>query len=127
MQPAETLPLEIRNSTNSLDARFRALDLEVMWFRMGVGGRAVKARFAHSVCHYTHECAYHEYMELDFEVIASELLRELRGRRSQRAFSRRLGYRTNIAYRWETARCFPTAAETLRIAARVGLDVKAAF
>jgi hypothetical protein len=32
----------------------------------------------------------------DFEVLASELLRALRGERSQTAFARRLGYKSNI-------------------------------
>jgi hypothetical protein len=65
-------------------------------------------------------------MQLDYRRIASELLIALRGKRSQRAFSRRLGYRSNVAYRWETARCFPTAAETMRAASKVGIDVRGA-
>jgi transcriptional regulator with XRE-family HTH domain len=61
-----------------------------------------------------------------YDVLASELLRALRGRRSQPAFSRRIGYRSNVAYPWESGRRFPTAAETFRVAARVGVDVRAA-
>ncbi len=38
------------------------------------------------------------------------MARALRGKRSQTAFNRRLGYRSNTAYRWESGRCFPTAA-----------------
>jgi DNA-binding phage protein len=64
---------------------------------------------------------------LDFETIARELLRALRGRRSQTAFSRRLGYRSNVAHCWETGRNFPTAALTLQIAERSGVDVRAAL
>jgi DNA-binding phage protein len=55
---------------------------------------------------------------MDFERIASEWLRFIRGKRSQRAFSRRLGYRSNIAYRWESGVCFPTAAETFALVLR---------
>lgn len=54
-------------------------------------------------------------------------MRALRGRRSQAAFSRRLGYRTNVAYVWESGRSFPTAANMLAAAARVGIDVPAAI
>jgi transcriptional regulator with XRE-family HTH domain len=46
----------------------------------------------------------------------------MRGRRSQRALSRRLGYRTNIAYRWESRLCWPTAHKTLQALSRLGLD-----
>lgn len=59
--------------------------------------------------------------------LARELLRALRGSRSQTAFSRRLGYRSNVAYAWESGRRWPTAAETLRAAARVGIDVRDAL
>src|SRR5687768_15227633 len=52
---------------------------------------------------------------MDFPRVASEWLRFIRGKRSQRAFSRRLGYRSNIAYRWESGVCFPTAAETFAL------------
>jgi hypothetical protein len=50
---------------------------------------------------------------LDFELVAAELIRSLRGRQSQAAFSRRLGYRSNIANRWEAQVAFPTAARFL--------------
>src|SRR5690349_16332917 len=61
---------------------------------------------------------------LDHEQLAAEWLRAMRGKRSQRAFSRRLGYRTNIAYRWESARCWPTASSTLRAMKKLGFDVR---
>ena len=64
---------------------------------------------------------------LDFEKIARELLISLRGSRSQTAWSRRLGYRSNVAYAWESGRRWPTAAELLRAAGRSGLDVPAAL
>src|SRR5690349_9183945 len=63
---------------------------------------------------------------MDFTCVAMELLRLLRGKRSQTAFSRRLGYRSNIAYRWESGRCFPTAAETLAMFERSGRSIEGA-
>jgi transcriptional regulator with XRE-family HTH domain len=54
-------------------------------------------------------------------------MRSLRGARSQVALSRRLGYRTNAAYSWESGRDFPTGARFLEVAARVGIDVRAAI
>ncbi len=63
-------------------------------------------------------CAYHEYM--NFAVISADWLRLLRGKRSQRRFSKRLGYASNIAYRWETGVCYPLAREALAIAKRDG-------
>ena len=65
--------------------------------------------------------------ELNFEQIARELLIALRGRRSQTAWSRRLGYKSNVAYSWESGRRWPTAAELLRAAGRSGQDVAAAL
>jgi transcriptional regulator with XRE-family HTH domain len=59
--------------------------------------------------------------------VASEFLRAVRGRRSQRAFARRLGYRANPITDWENERRFPTAREALRACARTGTDVVAAF
>lgn len=66
-------------------------------------------------------------IDLDLDVLAGELLRAFRGKRSQRAFSRRLGYRTNIAYTWESRRSFPTAAGALAVAERAGVDTTAAI
>lgn len=59
--------------------------------------------------------------------MARELLRALRGGRSQAALSRRLGYKSNVVHAWEGGRRFPTAAEALRAAARTGVDVRAAL
>ena len=64
---------------------------------------------------------------MDFEVVARELLVALRGHRSQVAWSRRLGYRSNVAYAWESGNRSPTAAETLRAARRAGVDLPAAM
>lgn len=64
---------------------------------------------------------------MDFEETAKELIRALRGPRSQAAYSRRLGYRTNVVHAWEAGRRWPSAAETLRAAGLAGIDVRAAF
>jgi hypothetical protein len=64
---------------------------------------------------------------LDFDALARDFLRAIRGRRSQRAFSRRLGKRSNVAYAWEAGLRAPTAAEALRGAARAGIDVEGAL
>jgi len=64
---------------------------------------------------------------LDWEAIAAEWVRELRGKRSQTAFSRHLGYRSSVVHRWETGAAWPTAARFLAICARGGKDVRAAY
>jgi transcriptional regulator with XRE-family HTH domain len=63
---------------------------------------------------------------MDHAALAREVMRALRGKRSQTAFGRRLGYRSNVAYAWESGRRYPTAAEMFRAAARTRLDVRAA-
>ena len=45
------------------------------------------------------------------EQAAQQLLRAVRGRRSQQALSRHLGYRSNPVANWETGRRYPTARE----------------
>lgn len=64
---------------------------------------------------------------MEFERIAAELLRALRGRRSQQVLCRRLGSKSNVVHQWERGHSFPTASRALQVAARVGVDVKAAF
>lgn len=64
---------------------------------------------------------------MTWELTASQFLRALRGKRSQLAFSRRLGYRSNVACDWEAGRRFPTAARTLRNCAVLRLPVDAAL
>lgn len=56
---------------------------------------------------------------VDYELLAAELILSLRGRQSQAAFSRRLGYKSNIVSRWEARKAFPTAGRFLEIVARV--------
>lgn len=53
------------------------------------------------------------------EIIAAELVRAVRGRRSHAAFSKRIGYRSNIARRWASGECWPTAAVFLSACARL--------
>ncbi len=64
---------------------------------------------------------------MDPEKLAAELIRALRGRRSQAAFSRRLGFSTNVVHTWEAQRRWPTASRTLSAAERAGIDVRAAL
>jgi hypothetical protein len=61
------------------------------------------------------------------QVVARQFLRAVRKGRSQRAFSRRLGYRGNPVASWENGRRFPTAEEALRACRMAGIDVTAAF
>ena len=53
---------------------------------------------------------------MDHETLAKELIRALRGKRSQVALSRRLGCHSNVLYAWESGRRWPTAATFLRLA-----------
>jgi transcriptional regulator with XRE-family HTH domain len=59
---------------------------------------------------------------MDYERLASELVRKLRGARSQPALSRRLGYHANVVYLWESGRRFPPASGLFRLAARSQLE-----
>jgi transcriptional regulator with XRE-family HTH domain len=60
---------------------------------------------------------------MDHETLAKQLIRALRGKRSQVALSRRLHCHSNVLYAWESGRRWPTAATFLRLAqlARVPL------
>jgi hypothetical protein len=55
----------------------------------------------------------------DYELIASELIRALRGKRSCAELSRRAGYRSNIVHRWEARQCWPSASDLLTLHARL--------
>ncbi|HEX6240259.1 MAG TPA: DUF4423 domain-containing protein [Polyangiales bacterium] len=59
------------------------------------------------------------------EALSSQLVRALRGRRSQPALSRRLGYTSNVVYAWESGRRAPLAGDFLRLVERSGGDVQA--
>jgi transcriptional regulator with XRE-family HTH domain len=63
----------------------------------------------------------------NYVLAASQFLRALRGRRSQRALAKRLGYRANPITDWEHGRRFPRADEALRAAHLTGVDVRGAF
>jgi hypothetical protein len=56
---------------------------------------------------------------MNYESTAVELIRALRGRRSCADFSRRAGYRSNIALRWEARQCWPTASRFLQVQRRL--------
>jgi DNA-binding phage protein len=64
---------------------------------------------------------------LEAKAAASQFLRAVRGKRSQVAFARRLGFRSNVAHSWETGRNYPTASQTLGVAQRLGHDVRGAL
>jgi hypothetical protein len=64
---------------------------------------------------------------LDYGRLAAELVRALRGKRSQMGLSRRLGYKTNILYIWEAQKGAPTGAGFMGLAAKVGVDVRQAL
>jgi len=58
---------------------------------------------------------------MNFEILASQWLRALRGRRSRPGFSQLLGYRSNIVQHWETGRSWPTATRFFSICRRLRL------
>lgn len=64
---------------------------------------------------------------LDYGRLGAELIRALRGKRSQTALSRRLGYKTNILYIWEAQKGAPTGAGFLELAQRTGVEVRHAL
>ena len=66
-------------------------------------------------------------MNRDYDGIASELLRALRGRRSQRGFSALFGFATNVAYRWEAGQRFPTVPQLFKVLERIGVPVQQAL
>lgn len=51
----------------------------------------------------------------DYEAISAEFVRALRGNQSQRALSRRLGFRSNVVYHWEASRRHPTMLQTFEM------------
>lgn len=52
-----------------------------------------------------------------WSLVSQQVLRALRGRHSQAVFSRALGYRSNVAYPWESGRREPSASEFFRAVA----------
>lgn len=64
---------------------------------------------------------------LEFDIIAAEFIRALRGRRSQVALSRRLGFNTNVLHSWERRKRSPSTGRLFELAERVGVDVPEAI
>ncbi|HTV24178.1 MAG TPA: DUF4423 domain-containing protein [Polyangiaceae bacterium] len=65
---------------------------------------------------------------INYGDLSRELLTALRGeRRSRPGFSRHLGYKSNIAQRWETGLCAPTATQFFHVCERLRLDVAASI
>lgn len=62
-----------------------------------------------------------------YEQVSRELIRAVRGRRSQLQLSLRAGYKSNMIHRWEAGECMPTAAAFLRVCERQQIDVAACF
>lgn len=56
--------------------------------------------------------------EMRHDALASQLVRALRGKRSQPALSRRLGYNSNVVYAWESGRRAPLATDFVRLLQR---------
>ncbi len=67
------------------------------------------------------------HFRLDFEQLSRELIRQLRGKLSQAALSKRLGYSANVVHRWESGRAWPTAAAFLRLCEARRIDLRAAL
>src|SRR5262245_16185942 len=57
---------------------------------------------------------------MQYAMIAREVMRAMRGRRSQKAASRRLGYCANVAYVWEAGRRAPPASAFFRLGSANG-------
>lgn len=57
-----------------------------------------------------------------YDRVAKQLLRALRGGRSQSGVSRRLGFRSNVAAKWEAGQRMPSASAVLTFGRRLGKD-----
>lgn len=64
---------------------------------------------------------------IDYHLVSVELLRELRGRRSQTSLSRRIGYKSNIVHRWESQQCWPAAFQFMKVCQQLGKDVQGSY
>lgn len=60
---------------------------------------------------------------MDYDQLASQLVRALRGRRSQPALSRRLGFDSNVVYGWESGRRAVSASVFFKLAEKTRPDV----
>ena len=63
----------------------------------------------------------------DAEAVSRELVRALRGDRSQEQLNRRLRYGSNVVYQWESGRRKPSASAFFWLAHRVGADLEGAL
>jgi transcriptional regulator with XRE-family HTH domain len=57
---------------------------------------------------------------MDHAALSRELVRALRDKRSQPWLSRRVGLKSNLVYRWEAGRAWPSAPQFFRICRAVG-------
>lgn len=64
---------------------------------------------------------------MDFLAVTTQLVRALRGPRSQAACNRRLGYTSNVLHAWETGARKPTMSDLWRLAGLARVDVEAAL
>ena len=64
---------------------------------------------------------------MDYEVVARELVRALRGKRSQTAVGRRMRRRSNVMHAWERGHRFPSAADFALLVRATGGDLTRAF
>jgi transcriptional regulator with XRE-family HTH domain len=60
---------------------------------------------------------------MDYSRLSSQLVRALRGRRSQPAVSRRLGFDSNVLYAWESGRRAPSASKFFELAQKSRVDL----
>lgn len=58
------------------------------------------------------------------DLLSRELVRHLRGHRSQQAFSKSLGFASNVVYTWESGRRYPEVSTFLRAAETVKIPVR---
>ncbi|MEN9577259.1 MAG: hypothetical protein RJA70_268 [Pseudomonadota bacterium] len=65
-----------------------------------------------------------EYSIVDFNQAAAQLVRAVRGKRSQAWVCRRLKYTSNVIYTWETGRNAPSALQFLTLAECCGFDTR---
>ena len=63
----------------------------------------------------------------NYSTLAAELVRAIRGRRTQSGLSRRIGYASNIVHRWESQQCSPSAARFLQVCEGLGVDIGIAY
>lgn len=68
-----------------------------------------------------------ERPSIDWSQVTRQLLRALRGSRSQIQLARRLGYRSNVPAAWEGGHRVPRASVLFEVCARSGVDVAASI